>query len=373
MKALYWRPSRVSRLELLLMALLAGLCLLVCETTLVRRQLPHRHAKLAASLLTQRACEALAGERRQRGRMGDPQLDPAGSGLIGSAASPLTTSRGMLDAKQTALNVNFAAVVLSYLKTINIQPGDRVAVGMSGSFPVLNIATLAALQVLQAQPLVIVSVAASQYGANDPNFTWPDMLQVLQQRAILTPATATILAASRGGIDDRALALGPEGIAQLDAAMRRHRLTPLQVRNLADSLDQRMQIYQQAAAGAPIRAYVNVGGGATSVGTHVGKHVFAPGLTTHLAPGTPIVDSVMQRFAGAGVPVIHLSSINRLAQQHGLPLAPPQLPPVGAGGIYAKPAYSRLLAGLSLVAIVGTMVAFLRFDVGQRLRRGAGR
>jgi poly-gamma-glutamate system protein len=373
MKILYWRPSRISRLELIIIAGIAVVCLFATEHLLTTHKLPHHGDKVSAVHLTQRAFESVRAERMQRGGPPiDPASDPAHTGLIGQALSAVTTSSGDLAAKQTSLNANFAALLVDYFKAAQVRPGDVVAVGMSGSFPALNMATLAALQVLQARVLLIVSAGASQWGANDPNFMWPDMLQGLLERKIFNAAQVTVLAGSRGGIEDRGLALGTQNLAALDAALQRNHMPQLHSKSLADSLAQRLALYDAAAAGSPVKAYVNVGGGATSVGTHIGKHVFAPGLTLKLKDGMPLVDSVMQRFAARGVPVVHLSGILHLAQRVHLPLAPKILPPLATGPLFEAPAYSRPLAAVALGIIVATMVGFLRLDLGRRLRRGAG-
>jgi poly-gamma-glutamate system protein len=370
-KILYWRPSKISRFELIIIAGIAGVCLFATEHLLTTHRLPHHSEKVSAVHLTQRAFDSIKAERLQRGASPiDPVSDPAQTGLIGQPLSVVTTSSGDLAAKQTSLNANFAALLVDYFKTAHVRPGDVVAVGMSGSFPALNMATLAALQVLQAHALVIISAGASQWGANDPNFMWPDMLQGLLERKIFNAAEITVLAGSRGGIEDRGLALGTQNVAALDAALQRNHLPLLQAKSLADSLAQRLALYDAAAAGAPVKAYVNVGGGATSVGTHIGKHLFKPGLTLASPAGTPLVDSVMQRFAARGVPVVHLSGIVHLAQRAHLPLAPRTLPPLAIGPLFEAPAYSRLLAAVALAIIVATMVGFLRLDLGRRLRRG---
>ena len=56
-----------------------------------------------------------------------------------------------------------------------------VAVGLSGSFPAMNVAVYSALYELGVEPIIISSTAASQWGANDPNFTWLDMEAVLRK------------------------------------------------------------------------------------------------------------------------------------------------------------------------------------------------
>ena len=92
--------------------------------------------------------------------------------MIGTLISPVTSNSGHLAAKQGSLNPNFAAVVVSWLRSAGVGEGDYVAVGVSGSFPGFNTVVYAALQALNAKPLVISSASSSQWGANVPELLW---------------------------------------------------------------------------------------------------------------------------------------------------------------------------------------------------------
>lgn len=366
MKAMYWRPSRVSRIEMALIALVALACLMAVERFKVQRNQPNHREKLEAAHFAEMAFAAIKAERLRRGVVIDTETDPASSGLIGLEVSPVTSTYGDLMAKQTTVNPNFGAVLVQMLRAAGVVDNDTIAVGMSGSFPALNIAVLAACRAMKLKPLIIVSAAASQWGANDPNFVWLDMEKTLRDQALFP---WEVLAATRGGVDDRATAMSTESREMLDAAIARNHVTPLQIRNYEESVVQRMALYHHAAGTAPIKAYVNVGGGTTSVGTTVGKHAFKPGLNMHLAPGAPMVHSVMQQFANEGTPVIHLEGIAHIAETYGLPQQPSIVPTVGQGGVFTALAYNPLLAWAGLVVIFATMIGFLRLDIALNLWR----
>lgn len=368
MKKLYWRPQRLSLRLLLLIATVAGLALGAVETVRVREKQRWYGEKLQAARLALRAFKALKEERLRRGLPIDPETDPARSGLIGELISPVTTNTGHLTAKQTSINPNFAAVVVELLLRANVKAGDTVAVGFSGSFPALNVAVLAAIETLHLKPVVITSAGASQWGANQPTFMWPDMEMALVRWHIFSHRSA---AASPGGIDDRALGLSKRGRNLVRGAVARNGLPLLEVRNYDDSLTQRMALYRDRAGDAEIKAYVNVGGGTTSVGTRVGRDLFSPGLNRRLPRG-PQIDSVMTRFMQQGVPVIHLSKIGKLAEEYGLELQPRSLPAVGQGKTFFREAYHPWLAGGALLAIVALLVGFLRLDWGHRLLASQG-
>src|SRR5210317_1920655 len=94
------------------------------------------------------------------------------------------------------------------LKEVRLKENDVVAVAFTGSFPGLNIAVLAALQTLNLYPLIITSIGASNWGANDPYFTWLDMERELYNAQIFKYRS---IAASIGGGLDRGRGLSPEG------------------------------------------------------------------------------------------------------------------------------------------------------------------
>ena len=356
MKSLYWQPRRHSRPMLALLAFVAAAAWLWVERYPVNRQEPYFAEKVKASELARHAFEILKDERKKRNEPVDPSVDPSGSGLMGRLVTSITTGTGIASAKQTSINPNFAAVVLLLLKRAGVQPGHAVAVGLSGSFPALNVATLAAIQTLGAHSVTISSVGSSQWGANLPNLTWLDMENALVSRGVFEHRSVAV---SAGGIDDRALGLEGDGKLAIDEAIARSGLPLLAPNDLADSIEKRMLLYRAGAGDRPLRAFVNVGGGTSSVGTRIGKELFTPGLNRTLPRGAP-PDSVMARFLADGIPVIHLSRIELLAREHGLPSRPTTLPIVGKGPIFVRAAPSREFAAGAIVLILGLAFGLLR-------------
>lgn len=363
MRGVYWRSRRHSIRVMLLLALVSVAALLAVERFQIRELQPHHAAKLRASERTLHGFQVLKEERLRRGEAIDSSVDPMGSGLIGRLLSPITTGPGIAAAKQTSINPNFAAVVVHLLKRAGVREGDTVAVALSGSFPALNVATLAAVESLGARPVTISSVGASALGANIPTFAWPDMERVLVERKVLAHRSVAV---SPGGIEDRVLGLSKEGRQAVDEAMTRSELPRIDPSDMADSIAKRMTTYSDAAGSSAIRAFVNVGGGTSTVGTRLGKELFKPGLNRTLPRGAP-PDSVMVRFVTQGVPVIHLTRIELLAHEFGLPSRPTAMPRIGEGIVFARLAQSRGLAVGSGFIIFGLLYALLRRDLGSRL------
>ncbi len=367
MKKLYWRPKKLSARMMLLLALLSVAGLFSVERFRVREPQRFYREKLLAAKQTLQAYQVIKAERLKRGIPLDPvetNIDPVRSGLIGTLITPTTTNTGHLPAKHTSINPNWAAVFIHLLKRAGVNEGDIVAIGQSGSFPALNTACLIAIQILKLKPIIISSVGASQWGANYPNFMWTDWENILYRRGIINNRSVAV---SLGGIEDQALGLTKKGQQLLNEAIERNKYTRLYVDNFRDSLTKRMVLYQQYSGGGDIKAYINVGGGTTSVGTSVGKHLFRPGLNLHMPRNAGDIDSVMTRFMRNGVPVIHITQINKLATRYGLPLGPKAMPPVGEGKIFVREGYSLWLASAVFLCILALMFAFLRLDLAFRL------
>lgn len=373
MKRMYWRPRRVSRTALVLISVWAIFGYAAIERFPTRQQEPYYVEKIAAAALAREAFEEIRKERLERGMPIDTESDVAQSGLLGTLVTPITTNAGSLVSKQTTINPNFAAVIVHYLGQAGVTEGDAVAVGYSGSFPAINIAVLAAVQALKLRPVIISSASSSQWGANEPEFSWLDMEKILYEKGIFTTRS---VAASVGGIEDRGLGMTKKGQRILYEKIAEHDLRLIDPEDFLDSVEQRMRIYRQEAGAQPIRAYINVGGGTTSVGRKAGKLSFKPGLNRRPPSKNLPSDSVMGRFISDGVPVIHMIKILRLAGHFGFPVAPVSTPPPGDGKVFSRERTNVWFATGLLISIIGALYLFVRSDLGFRMtrtgRRGGG-
>jgi len=293
--------------------------------------------------------------------------------------------------KQTTVNPNFAAVVVQWLKDLRIKSGDVVAVGVSGSFPAVNVAVYAALHELGIEPVIISSTAASQYGANDPNFTWLDMEAALRKSQVFPYKS---VAASLGGVGDDAIGLTKRGRNMLERAIERNKIPvlaevepkrPAPVETTENDSEQtelnftlvdqdrvreRVRLYHEVAGDRPIKAYVNVGGGTVSVGTKVGKRKFVPGVNSRPPKGIEdMPPSVLGAFLELGIPGIHLTQMIELAERNGLEIAPRVTPEVGSGDIFQKRQANRWLASIVLALILLSLFVIARAPWGTRMLR----
>jgi poly-gamma-glutamate system protein len=291
------------------LALLAGLLLALSAWVESRGGGPDA-AELRASRAMASALALLRTEASARGIVPDPALDPGRTGLIGLSYSPLTSTLGSLPAKRTGLQPAAAAVLARLLREAGLRPGGRVGVDTSGSFPGFAVATLVAVEALGAEPTCLVSLGASSYGANRPEFSLADMLQVLARRGLLRHGPVAV---SPGGDLDQGRNLGgPE----LEGALARTGLPVLRERDLAADVAARRALLGR------VDVLVVVGGSwATTGGEELGMGILRP-------TRTPRGIGLVQTCQREGIPVLRILDVKALCLATGLPYDPP--PPDGS-------------------------------------------
>jgi poly-gamma-glutamate system protein len=367
---LYWRPTQISRGVYVLVAVIACAALLSAErfqrVVVARDFKEKRHAAQAM----QRGLDVLRAYRARLGVPIDTELDPTGSGMIGLASSITTTNSGSLAAKRTTVNPNWAAVLVDLLHRAGVERGDLVAVGVSGSFPALNLAALVAADVIGVETVTIASAGASSFGANVPGFGWLDMERQLNEAGIFSSRT---VAASLGGSRDRALGMDRGGRRLLRQSIDDYGIHFIDVKEEIASIEERMRIYQEHAGGRRFAAYINAGGALVSLGPKSVKRLYEPGVNLRPHPRGIGVDSVTMRFLTQGTPVINLSKVIPLAEKYGLPVEPTALAEVGEGSVFAKRSHDRRLVAALLLALAASSLGLLRLEVGARLFAIGGR
>ena len=335
------------------LAVLAAAALLVLGTVEATRSLPadpFYTTKLAAAQCMEQAMQVLREERLKRGIPLDPGVDPNATGLIGSEHTAITTTLGYLPAKRTSANPNMAGVIVEMLGRAGVKPGDCAAVGFSGSFPGMNLAVLSALKAMGLRPVIVSSVGASSYGANDPRFTWLDMEQALNERGLFPWRSAAV---APGGVVSIPAFFGDDGIREMRAAVARSGLPVLDEQGdetLGSDVARRGDLYRAGCGGRP-SVFINVGGSLPALGNCPQARALPTGL---LPPGIRSAGSgcgLIFHMAAAGVPVIHLLDIRKIARDYGLPVDPLPLPAVPNGRVMSQGGYSRPMAFIGLMAL----------------------
>lgn len=330
------------------------------EFSKVRVKRPFYEEKVAAANLAQKAFLALKNAGGEC-IIVDPVVDPNGTGLIGDQFTIITTDRGNLTSKLTTTNPNFAAIVVDMLREAEVDHGDKIAVAFTGSMPALNVAVLAAIETIGAEPVIISSIGASMWGANNPDFAWLDMEKVLYDKGIFNSRS---VAASLGGRGDRGGNVSPEGRNVLREIIERDSVMLIESSTLDESIEKRIEIYEEhLEKDEKYAAYVNVGGGLGSIGSSQNLVILNPGLNKRLPRTNFPRKGAMIRFGERGVPMINLSDINNIARRYGLPVAPEPLPDIPHGEVYSELRYSLWLAVVVLAMYLIIVFVVIRVDV----------
>jgi poly-gamma-glutamate system protein len=322
----------------------------------------HREMREASKIMAE-AISSIRECRLSAGISIDEKTDKNRTGLIGIEHSFITTSLGSLEAKRTTANPNVAALLVFLLEKAGVKAGDAVAVGASSSFPALVVASAAAARARDVRLLVINSLGASQWGANNPDFCWLDIQGCLKRAGIIDIQPVAL---SLGGEGDAGLDMSAEGRAFFQESARASGVPFLGEPDLERNIALRLRRYEEHAGAGGVKAFINIGGSWANMGIDSSVLEVRPGLTHigHIpAPGKR---GVMQEMAQRGIPVIHLLNIKGLAGRYGLPWDPVPLPGAGEGRLYRLAGTSRkyfvLLAGLYLfltAAILTTQHIFV--------------
>ncbi len=313
--------------------------------------------KLEAAKLSQLAANHLKNYRLENGVFIDVINDPNQTALIGQEYTLVTTDRGYIEAKLSATNPNFAAIIVQLLKDAGLDDKDNVAVAMTGSFPGLNISVLAALEILNLKPIVITSVGSSNFGANDPFFTWLDMEDILYKSNIFHSKS---VAASIGGGSDLGRGLSPEGRDLIISAIERNDIEFINENHLEKSIARRLEIYEEASQGKHIKAFINIGGGIASLGNTINGKLIPPGLTEFLPMRNYPVRGVIIQMGQKEIPIIHLLNVSQLTEKFGLPDSPVPLPEPGEGGIFVQKKYNVVVTAIATLFLV-IVIVFVYF------------
>ncbi|UOG49945.1 poly-gamma-glutamate system protein [Leptospira noguchii] len=277
----------------------------------------------------------------------DPKLDPYLSGLIGPEISPVTSSAGKLSAKQTSIHPDFAAWFVDRFQKAGLKKGDTIAAGISGSFPALNITFWIAADIMELNVISISSAASSQYGANDPEFLWPEIENLLYKEKIIFQKSVFM---STGGVSDLGIGLGQKGRELILASILKNDYKHLSSDSFEDSLLKRMSVYNNSR---PVSLYVNIGGGTVSSGTSLSKKQIPKGIVLSEVESIDLPDSILKTYLDLKIPVLHVSGVEMISKESNMRYSLGKISEPGTSDLIFPKKYNRWLAGFFFVLLSG--------------------
>ena len=358
-------PAIQKTSTLVFLSLLSLVCFLIAINTRTIDVSGSYEQKVQAAELMKKGMDVLKGSRMESGVFIDIENDPNETGLVGSPFSLITTDEGDLDSKLTTLDPNLSAGIVDLMVQLNLSSKDTVALLMTGSMPGANIAVLTACKALGIHPISITSVGASQWGANQVDFTWLDMEKILFENDLIPTKS---IAASIGGRNDMGRLLSPAGRNIITDNIQYHDIPIIRKDRLAENIEHRMDIFSGIKKISNYKAVINVGGGVASLGTSFNLRLLPPGVVIRSdisnigRPGG--IEGVLSKFLNSNVPGLHILNIRPLTEQFKMPFAPIPIPEIGSGSLYADERYNIWVAAVCLLVVSGSV-----FSIGLHSKR----
>lgn len=313
--------------------------------------------QIKASILAQEAMEKIK-ERRIELNIPLIKEDKYESGLLGEWFSDITTTSGIVGAKRTAINPNFAAVYIDMFKQAGIKKGDQIALIMSGSFPSLNISAMAAAQVYELDVCIMSSIGSSTYGANLTNFTFFDMAEYLYHENIFTNRIDYV---SFGGANDDGYEFPTEVRKEILSRIEASGVPFLCNSNFKSNVEERTKLIFEKCPDTKL--LISVGGTLVAMG----RGEFA--TTTYCGLVTPSylntnrdVDydkiGLLDTFLKKDIPVIQMLNVKGIALEYAIDYDPDVIPDIGTSDAYYEVSYNLFIPIMAIVISIGILVFY---------------
>ncbi|MDX2414902.1 MAG: poly-gamma-glutamate system protein [Bacteroidales bacterium] len=343
-------PKQNIRLLIAFLVLLLGT---LGADVFYRKRRPLRQAEEmhAAAELAQDWFYIVRDLKEDKGVKSDAFSNVANSFMIGDEWSDITSSLGSLEAKEISTNPDFAALIVRFLNEAGLKKGDRVGLILSGSFPSLAISSLAALQTTGMEAIVMSSLGASTYGANQPEVTWIDMEKALIRRGGLEFESSLV---SMGADNDNGYGLFGEGPEIITRAAERNNIELYIPGSLVESIKHRVEILNNSN----ISLLINIGGNQASMGNCSHTLGIPNGLNKEMTHCNDSERGVISRMNEAGIPFVNMLNMKDLSSRYGIDGAP-GIRYSGSTNLYSSTTSNKL--AISIILLLGLIpIWFLR-------------
>jgi poly-gamma-glutamate system protein len=267
--------------------------------------------------------------------------------IIGDEYTETTTTLGSLEAKELSNNELFPALMVKLIRDSHANPDKPVGIIASGSFPALFIETLAALQTMHRKTVIIYSLGASSFGANQPAALLPDIEGWIQKYGGCQYHADLITYGAEG---DTAGGIIDEGKAALDSTLKRNGKTCYIPRTIEESVQHKCDLFLKKNIGL----LINIGGNQTALGYCSHAELIPNGLHTEVVTCNHKERGVISRISERHIPYIHLLNIKNLAMQYSITdtKAPATHP------LFYTKRPNKVLAGLFIVIIFLPVIGY---------------
>ena len=291
--------------------------------------------------------------------------------LVGPEFTELTSTPGSEDAKRTSLNPNFAAAMVRFYSEAGLKKGDTVAIGTSGSFPGLAIASIIASSQIGLKTKVIASLGASMHGATRVEYNIFDIILDLREGGF---ADFDLIGVSRGSANDQGGGVLEGMFYEGSAELSREICVDVASRTEAEficedtlgaSIRHRLQLF------GDIDLFVNVGGASVNEGTTSVSLTLPAGLVMEFdtIPKDETRGLVFE-YLEKGIPIVNLLNVKQLAADNGITYDPVPMSKPGDGGVYSTTHYSIVLIIAGIVCTLLTLAFGMVMTIKTERRNG---
>ena len=305
--------------------------------------------------------EQLIFEINKNFRIEKSKLDLYNSGLIGLQNSPITTIQDndslMFKSKLLTTHPNFAAVIVEYFYDAEISSGDTIAVSMTGSFPGANLALLSVCETMNITPMIMSSAGSSAWGANRVDLSWPIIESYLFDNNFLKNRSIVY---SMGGDNDNGDNLSDKGIEILESSIPNN-VNFINEFSLIDNISKKINFFDSKSSNYSL--YVNIGGGASSLGNGLDKDSLQVGLINFL----DIQDISLNEFKNSisynfltekSIPMLNIKNIIKLVPQDYISDLMTGNMKVGGGTLFYKyDPYNPIVISVCLLLSIALIVS----------------
>lgn len=292
------------------------------------------------------------------------------TGMIGAEYTAITTTIGNLDSKITSLDPNFAAVYIKMFNQLSLKKGDEVVINISGSFPMLDISCIIAMEEYGLKPFIMASIGASSYGATNPAFTIFDMLEYLYEQKVINSRIDVV---SLGGSSDIGANFGEFNDYRdrnlIIERINKSGITFLYEKDFDKNIQTRLNLIEKKLSN--IQLFINIGGNSVGLGINENAYYKANGIiysrsyrkTNFTNHGAGLIEQFLMKDINA----IQVLNLKYIALEYGLEYGFNKLPEVGSGDAYLEISYNLTYPIISIVALIAFLIYFKKKKISKEI------
>lgn len=342
--------SKTSWILLGIMLVVAVLTVALAAIFAVQEKRDIYDVQVEAAERMQVCMDAIKAEKINRG-IEIVKEDVFETGMLGEEYNFTTTTDGDLPSKRTTCDPNMAAMLVEMYESEGLQAGDTVGCNFSGSFPSLNIATLCACDAMGLKPVYIASCGASTWGANNQEFTFPEMAVYLYNEGLISELPVLI---TPGGAADCMHSVDQDEWGEIWTRVQNLGIPTMVEDDYSANLANRAAIFDEAG----IKCFVGVGGNLLTIGRGDVIYLLGQGIVDEEIDYLNEKSGLIEYYLNKGTPAIFLLNIKKLVADYGMTFDPQALSPIGEASVYYETAYPVAVLIGGIVAELALLVVF---------------